>query len=115
MISGDQVQRLKQNQPQQLGEEQAEVRRGWWKRRWHGGWHVVHVCGGSVVVGGRVSSQSRRRAIGERAPPVLQVLVADGGRSEEADQETTHGNAGALGDAVGARVPGQHAHRLVQL
>jgi len=43
------------------------------------------------------------------------VLVADRVLREEADQETPDGTAGALGDAADARVPGQHAHRLVQL
>lgn len=46
---------------------------------------------------------------------MLQVLVADGELGQEADQEAARGTAGARGDAAGARVPGQHAHRLVQL
>lgn len=133
MISGDQVQRPEQYKPQQLDEEQAAGRR-WRQRGLHGGQHVVHVVrghGGDGGVGGRVvggggdygagrdgGGRAPLRAlpaVGEHATSVLQVLVADGEFREEADQEAAHGAAGALGDAAGARVPGQHAHRLVQL
>lgn len=46
---------------------------------------------------------------------MLQVFVADGTHGQEGGQEAHAGTAGAHGDAAGARVPGQHAHRLIKL